>query len=820
MRSFWRLIWVRALLAFLFLSSIVPPIQLADGAENYQVFLPIIQKPFQPVPPILNDGTVVLTADSTAKITSISGDGSTFTFSSLTPELQQVNVGDIIISGISPAAPYGFLRKVVSQTPSGDGLILVTEQGTIEEAFQQVSVDMTQTLTPADIHGLTDIPGVTLVQPSSLGDFEYQMNSAVLYDQDGNASTTNDQITANGSLSFSPQFTFRLKVTGLTLQEAYFSNSVSVQSSLTISSGISVTVPVTEISLLPAKITLTAFPVPGLPMLVVTPQLDVEVGIDGSVYAGVSASVTHTITSTAGLQYYDHNWHTIRDFTNHFDFVEPDFSFGVSFEAYVGPELTLSLNGVAGPYVDAHAALKLEIEPASNPWLTLKGGLEFPVGVSVKILSKKLVDVQLLAIEYWIVLYSLSHSGLPVVDWNTFMGSSTEDYPYALTVDGGGNTYVAGKSSASWGSPIRPYSGGFDAFVAKFNGNGVRQWVTFLGSASDDEPHAIAIDSNGNIFVGGNSLASWGTSPINPYSSDQEGFVAKLNNSGVLQWNTFLGASGYDELNGLAVDGSNNIHVAGYSANTWGTPTNPHSGVGDAFVAKLNNSGTLSRNTFLGPGAARSIDMDWSGNSYVCGVSSQTWGSPVDAYAGNQEGFAAKLSSAGALTWNTFFGSTSFDSADSIVVDLTGSVFITGYSPNTWGAPVNAFAGNYDAYALKLNSSGARVWNTFMGSSQIDDGYGIALDDSGYVYVTGDSYATWGSPANPYTGTGDAFVAKLDGSGVRQWNTFLGGHDADAGAAIGVNGSNIYVTGTSYLTWGTPVQAKAGGNDGFLVKMH
>ena len=103
---------------------------------------------------------------------------------------------------------------------------------------------------------------------------------------------------------------------------------------------------------------------------------------------------------------------------------------------------------------------------------------------------------------------------------------------------------------------------------------------------------------------------------------------------------------------------------------------------------------------------------------------------------------------------------------------------------------------------LKLNSSGAYQWHTFYGSSSDDDGgYGIAVDGSGNVYVTGDSDATWNGPAgqNPlhaYSGSYDIFVLKLDSSGAYQWHTFYGSSSWDYGFGIAVDGSgNVYVTG-------------------------
>ncbi|MEJ2616292.1 MAG: T9SS type A sorting domain-containing protein, partial [Ignavibacteriaceae bacterium] len=89
-----------------------------------------------------------------------------------------------------------------------------------------------------------------------------------------------------------------------------------------------------------------------------------------------------------------------------------------------------------------------------------------------------------------------------------------------------------------------------------------------------------------------------------------------------------------------------------------------------------------------------------------------------------------------------------------------------GYSDTTWGSPVNAYAGYIDVFATKLNSSGVRQGNTFMGCSSLDYGGGIAIDGSDNFYVTGYSGATWGSPIISHAGVSDAFAVKFNYSNI------------------------------------------------------
>ncbi|MGO9108577.1 MAG: SBBP repeat-containing protein, partial [Thermoguttaceae bacterium] len=233
---------------------------------------------------------------------------------------------------------------------------------------------------------------------------------------------------------------------------------------------------------------------------------------------------------------------------------------------------------------------------------------------------------------------------------------------------------------------------------------------------------------------------------------------------------------------------------------------------------------TLTWNTFLGGSGGTvvsyAIALDSSGNVYVTGSSTATWGSPVQAYSAGTDAFAAELSSSGSLIWNSFLGGSGTDIGYGIAVDGSGNVYVTGSSTATWGSPVQAYSAGTDAFAAKLSSSGSLTWNTFLGGSGTDEGRGIAVDGSGNVYVAGYSNATWGTPVRAYSSGYDAFAAELSSSGSLTWNTFLGGSGTDTGYGIAVNAyGNLYVAGSSTATWGSPVQYYIGGTVGFVAEL-
>lgn len=404
----------------------------------------------------------------------------------------------------------------------------------------------------------------------------------------------------------------------------------------------------------------------------------------------------------------------------------------------------------------------------------------------------------------------------PERNWNTFLGGAARDWAFAIAIDGNRNTYVTGLSAATWGSPLNPFSGGYDVFVAKLDANGSLLWNTFLGGSGNDIGYGIALDASGNVYLNGLSRATWG-SPIRPYDALDDGFVAKLAANGSLLWNTFLGGPGLDAGQArIVVDADGNSFVAGQSNATWGSPVTPYAGSWDGYVAKLDTNGALQWSTFVGGSSneyCRGIALDKDGNPYVSG----------DNYAvgGVQDAFVAKLNANGALQWSTPFGGPGWDMGSDIVVDGVGNAYMAGRAGSDWGAPVNPFSGGgNDVLVAKLNANGAVLWHTFLGGSDADIGSGIALDASGNIYVTGDSGTTWGWPASPFAGGRDAFAAMLDANGSLRFNTFLGGPGSTMGSGLVLDASgDCYLVGSEDATWGSPVRPYTGDWDGFVAKI-
>ena len=124
----------------------------------------------------------------------------------------------------------------------------------------------------------------------------------------------------------------------------------------------------------------------------------------------------------------------------------------------------------------------------------------------------------------------------------------------------------------------------------------------------------------------------------------------------------------------------------------------------------------------------------------------------------------AKLDSSGALQWHTFVGGDNSDSGYDIAVDGDRSVYVVGYSMADWGEPVHPYSGGYDILVAKLSGTGVLRWHTFLGSGIGDEGLAVSLDADWNITVAGESHATWGEPVNPYGDECccDAAVARME----------------------------------------------------------
>ena len=313
--------------------------------------------------------------------------------------------------------------------------------------------------------------------------------------------------------------------------------------------------------------------------------------------------------------------------------------------------------------------------------------------------------------DIWVA--KLNTSGTVV--WVRSFGSNGSDWGNGVGVDGAGNVYVSGgmQGSVTFGSTTLTSAGNNDLFLTKLNTSGTVQWATRVGGTGDDNGgwlQGLAVDSAGNSFVSGQIQGTVTVAGSTLTSAGGlDAFVGKVNSSGVWQWGAIGGSTDSEHAYGVALDGQGGAYLTGLhrGASTFGSISIGHSGSEDAYVARVNSSGTWQWvRTIHGTGSdnAVSIDSDSTGAPVVAGYfysPTMTVGSTTLTYAGGShaDAWAAKWNASGTFQWAVHLGGTYDDGFYGVAVDSDDNVRATGWAGKSnavsfdGAAPISIMAG-------------------------------------------------------------------------------------------------------------------------------
>ncbi|MBI1765270.1 MAG: SBBP repeat-containing protein [Acidobacteria bacterium] len=289
----------------------------------------------------------------------------------------------------------------------------------------------------------------------------------------------------------------------------------------------------------------------------------------------------------------------------------------------------------------------------------------------------------------------------------------------------------------------------------------------------------------------------------------------------VLSYATFFGNSN-GVGNWVAVDPAGNAYVVGTTSATDFlslNPAQPSAGGGtDTFVTKFNAVGVPVYSTYLGGAgtdSGRSIAVDADGNAYIAGRTTSANFPVVNAFQnarrGTSDGFVAKLNVAGnGLLYSTYLGGSSSDEGFSLAVDTSRNAYVTGDTsssdfPTTAGAFRTRLGGSFaiNAFVTKFNADGRALgYSTYLGGSDFDFGFGIAVDAGGNAWVVGEAESadfptTPGAVQTRLNGFDDAFITKLNPAGTALvFSTLYGGDDYDVAYGLTTDAAGaVYVAG-------------------------
>ena len=450
--------------------------------------------------------------------------------------------------------------------------------------------------------------------------------------------------------------------------------------------------------------------------------------------------------------------------------------------------------------------------------------------------------------------------------WATYYAGTISGEASSVATDAAGNVYLAGTANspglASGGFQDTLHVGGFgNAFLVKFNANGNRLWATYYGGTIGTSANSVATDAAGNVYMSGTTQDTVGiASPggfRNTFMGNKVGnqnypvfdaFLVKFDANGNRLWATYYNIetdSGYPQPfdNAIATDAAGNVYMESTTNSDTGIASggfqNIYKGTsgyfglgGDAFLVKFDANGNRLWSTYYGASGyelGRCVATDRAGNVYLGGTTNSTdsiasggfQNSPGNhgAQFGYMNAFLVKFNANGNRLWATYYGGLESDyvedGVESIATDALDNVYFTGVTCSTDSIASGGFQDTLvgtvsNAYLIKLNATGNRIWATYYGGVNGTNGQRVTTDAVGNVYMAGATNDTSGIASGGFQDSfpqansqkPSAYVVKFDANGYRECATYYGKNYIDVkfncliGLALDTTGGNVYLCGS------------------------
>jgi len=389
----------------------------------------------------------------------------------------------------------------------------------------------------------------------------------------------------------------------------------------------------------------------------------------------------------------------------------------------------------------------------------------------------------------------------PTFGWTREFGTTGSDMGVSV-VSEDGDVYVAGEAAGSISG--ESFQGIVDYVLRKYNSSGTVQWTRMWGSTGTEETDGIAKYGT-NIYVSGNARASVDGQT---FVSRRDYCLTKFGSDGTRLWVRMRGTSGHDYGRGVGVDSFGNVYLSGIGPALDGE-------AGGLTLIKYDADGVWKWTRQWGTSGGSkvvSVAIDGGDNIYVAGTTIGSFGGQTNS--GNGDFFLSKFNTSGTRSWDRIFGSADeeflglSDRGNMVGVGPCGSVSVAGTT--------GVVGGPYDAQLHQYDADGDSLWSSTWGSTNNEYCTAVQVDRGGDIVVAGTTYGSFDSQS--YSGTqGEIFLSRYSSGGSRSWSRIWGSSVGDFGFGVCIStGGQIFVTGAA----GGSVngQSHAGGNDIFVTE--
>jgi hypothetical protein len=384
--------------------------------------------------------------------------------------------------------------------------------------------------------------------------------------------------------------------------------------------------------------------------------------------------------------------------------------------------------------------------------------------------------------------------------WSTFYGGANADGGQSITAtEDGKQVFVTGYTNSS-NFPTQNGGGYFngtnagnsDAFIAKFNENGVRRFCTYYGGSGYDEGMGICVKGNSlfiNGYTGSNNFAVQNLTGAYNQSSvaGTDAFIIKMDTTGTRYWATYYGGSYYDYGTAVRIQDSS-VFFTGYTQSSnfpktvlTGAYNQLLSGGYDAYVLKFNLNGVPVWGTFVG-GTNDDYGVGITVGNHSVYVVGRTGSSNFPVFnpggaayydaslSGTEDGFIIRFDSTTLFrTWCTYYGGSGVDALNSVATDRYGNQIFTGLTSST-DFPLKDFGSGayidstlnppFDALMLAFASNETRIWSTYYGDAESDYGNWVCTDTAN-IFMVGEGFWGNGGSGNNANGAGGGLIGSV-----------------------------------------------------------
>jgi hypothetical protein len=368
----------------------------------------------------------------------------------------------------------------------------------------------------------------------------------------------------------------------------------------------------------------------------------------------------------------------------------------------------------------------------------------------------------------------------PSIEWQKSVGGSGNDYANSITQTSDGGYVVAGYTNSVDGDVVGNH-GGDDVWVVKLSSSGVVEWSKALGGTGNEVATYVIQSADGGYVIAGSSTSNDGD--ISGNHGHEDAWVAKLDNTGNLQWQKSFGGNNTDAATAIQqlADGGYIVGCYAISENN-GDVAIGH-GAAEYWIVKLSSIGNIEWNLCLGGQSyefAHDIHQTADGGFIVGGNTFSIDGN-VTGNNGNMDYWVVKLDTIQQLEWQKALGGTGTDVLASVVQTNDGGYITAGHVYSQDGDVAGSgFHGPFmnDFWVVKLNSTGAIQWKIALGGSGNDFAQSIQQTADGGYIVFGFTFSNDGNVSGNH-GYFDYWMVKLDSQGNIEWQKTFGGTDQD-----------------------------------------